>query len=108
MLYVDTSIYMKKMYSLFMTRPRMAPLGPLEGVKRWGEGPRVGKTHFHHLLRNQWLNLNQTLWGSSLRGRDPKLLIRGMWPLGGLGGGGKGNNGQNFKISISPEPGSGY
>ena len=50
------------------------------------------------LLQNLLADFNQTWWGSSLGGRDPKLLKGSMWPPGGpRGRAPKGKRGVNFK-----------
>ena len=42
-------------------------------------GAQWGKFHFEPLLWNQCTDLNQTWWGLSLGGRDPKLVMRSTW-----------------------------
>ena len=58
----------------------------------------VNFLHFHLLLQNRWADFNQTWWGSSFGGRDPKLFMGSMWPPGGpRGRAPKGKKGVNFK-----------
>ena len=58
----------------------------------------VNFLHFYLLLKNPWADVNQTWWGSSLGGRNPKLFIWSMWPPGGpRGRAPKGKKWVNFK-----------
>ena len=81
--------------SLFVRRPSSVVRRASSVVRR---PSCVNFLHFHLLLQNRWADFNQTWWGSSLGGGDPKLFMGSMWPPGGpRGRAPKGIKGVNFK-----------
>ena len=72
-LYIDAFVYMKNMVCSW--KLRIAPMGPLEGVKCLGKGGGIqGENHaFHPYIQNYWLGLSRTRQGSSFLGKRPNL-----------------------------------